>query len=353
MRLPRGTFRRIGIGSSKADNLTVPRGDQVPRKSSKRPPAVQPKPPRPRPSRSKAAIAAAEAELRAEIRRIYKRAREQIAEAEARIAERARIDRQRQKEADARARKERERAAKLFERTGLFDPAKHKTKSGRTRRVKSLMDQFRDFINPKTMVFVPTKSKRAATKARGKAKELGITTTPKGFFFPREGAKRVKLTYDKKRGEYAVESERVETSSKTGKRRKVTRVYPLESMRSADEKVAALKATGERLLGKKPRHTDRLAFTVEGPHRGRSKHIYETPELMERDLKRRYDRSQHAPAHLKGKYRSQFIGFLDLVAVKKTTRGEWVNETIKQRQSRKKVRRYGRPRKAATSSVRR
>lgn len=301
------------------------------RKPSKRRPAKQPKP-----RQQKGPTEAEKAALKAEIARIRERAKKEIAAAQERIARDAQRERENRAREKAAKKRERERAAKVLERAGLFEPAKYKTKAAKTRRVKTLAQQFRDFLNPKTTVFIPTKSKRASTKARARAKELGITTTPRGFFFPREGAKSVKLRYDKKRGEYAVETERVEKSGKTGRRRRITRAYPIEPLQSADDKLAALKANADRLLGPKRRSTDRLAFTVEGPHRGRSKMTYETPELLVRDLERRYDKSQHAPAHMKGKMKSQFLGFLELVAVQKTTAMAWTNENIRQRRERER-----------------
>lgn len=228
--------------------------------------------------------------------------------------------------------------AKRFAPTGLFDPASYSSKSAANRRLRSLRRQFREFIDPQKAFFVPTKSKRAQ-RAKEQAEKLGLPVTPKGFFFPREGARTLSLKFDKKRGEYQVITERPERRATTGQKRSTKRVYPIERPDSDNKKLAAIRAAGERLLGRKPRATDRLAFVVEAPHRGRSKSTYSTPDLLVNDLRKRYDRSLNAPAHLVGKRKSQFLGFLELVHVKKTTAGVWHGENAKLRKKRAKQKR--------------
>lgn len=274
-------------------------------------------------------------QIRADAKKRLDELSSKLAKSERENAKREKRERERERERKA---KERARIEKRLTQTGIFEPKRHKSKAAKKSALDRLAKRFADFLNPKTNFFVPTRSKRAKTKANKRAAELGLKTTPKGFFFPREGAKQAKLKYNKDRAEYGVITQRKERSKATGRTRTVKRAYPIEPLATAKDKLEALRSTGERLLGSKPKPNDRLAFIVEGPHRGRSKMTYSTANLLVADLERRYDRSQRAPAHLAGKARSQFLGFLELVSVQRTTRDGWRSPPPKAKKGKRKRR---------------
>lgn len=194
---------------------------------------------------------------------------------------------------------------------GIYEPKADELTRYRKYRLNKIAQVFGNVFDPKEYAFI-TAPKKDRKKIIERASALEIKTTRTGLFVPKEKNNKVRLSYDKKHGEYYIKkSGRTKWGINQG--RKYTTITPLASVDELEKEIDRLRSQAAKMgpLGK----NDRLSFEIiESGNEGYSHTTFRSVELMLKHLEN-YRKTTAA--------RLQFFRHIKIV---KTSTEQWFSD---------------------------
>ena len=203
------------------------------------------------------------------------------------------------------------RAMKQVRGKGIYEPKEIVLTKYRRSRIKKVIREYRDLLEPKKYFFLKApKEDRARVQERAKAMDFKSTKT--GLFVPREGFRTALLRKDPKNNELYIERKgKVKRGPTRGKR--YTRRLPLASLDELDAQKDRIRRMGESFG--KLKGNERLTFSIhEAGVDGYTNKTFSNIDLLLRFL-------ENYRKQIGGKWTRtmpSFIHFLTLIEVEKT-----------------------------------